>query len=76
MSNNVFWVFNLSKGVVVQGCHDSACRGFRGEEVMLPDSAMPWRMMDEWSDEEVGEDIDLEMLDEDDEILMNASMGY
>ena len=43
---------------------------------MLPDSAMPWRMMDESSDEEVGEDVDLEMLDEDDEILMNASMGY
>ena len=75
-SNNVYWVCHLDRGVVVQGCQDMDCRGFRGEEVMLPDSAMPWGMMEEWEEEEMDDPGDLEMFDEDDQALLDASMDF
>jgi len=68
----VYWVCYISRGVLVQGCHDPDCRGFRGKEVALPESAMPWNLMDAWDDCDNQDDL----FDDDDESLLNASREY
>ena len=72
-SNNVYWVCNISRGVVVQGCHDPDCWGFRGDEIPLPQSAMPWNLMKEWDDDD---DVTDDFFDDDEESLLNASRDY
>eukprot|EP00804_Cyclotella_cryptica_P007655 CCRYP_015234-RA/>CCRYP_015234-RA protein AED:0.02 eAED:0.02 QI:411/1/1/1/0.5/0.33/3/139/739 len=36
-SNNIIWNVHLIDRVCWQSCHDPDCRGFRGEQIVLPD---------------------------------------
>ena len=73
-SNNIFWICNLGKGVLMQGCYDPDCKGFLGDEVKLPDNAMPWTKMEEWDEEVLIND---ELFDENEnQMLLNASLDY
>ena len=74
-SNHVTYTCELTRGVVTQGCHDPACRGWRSEEVRLPEWTVAWvrDMEEEWTGDMVEEWGDGE---EDEEFLLEASMGY
>ena len=62
-SNHVYYTCHLARGVVQQGCHDPACRGWRGAETQLPGR--------------VGDPGDAPQFDEaDDQFLLEASFGY
>ena len=76
-SNHVTYTCELTRGVVTQGCHDPACRGWRGEELRLPEWTVAWvrDMEEEWGgdmeqEEEWGEG------EEDEQFLLEASLGY
>ena len=68
-SNHVFYTCDLSRGVVRQECHDEKCRGYKSEDIHLPEWTLKWTndMMEEWSDQ---------MNDSDDQLLLEASHGF
>ena len=72
-SNHVTYTCHLGRGVVTQGCHDPECRGWRSEEIRLPQWSLAWvrDMEEDWAGdtEEWGEE-------EEEEFLLQASLGY
>ena len=70
----MYYTWNLTRGVVQQGCYDDSCRSWRGEEIQLPAELFSWTLdMEERNCETEGHD---PFDDSDNKDLLEASEGY
>ena len=64
-SNHIFFTCQLSLGVLQQGCYDPSCSGYRGPQIILPETCLAWARFQDWPQEE-----------EEEEFLLEGCEGY